>query len=282
MPELPEVEVLARYLDSLLKGRVIRHVKVHRAKSIRPTIDGTFSKRLTGSRILGVGRRAKFLLFHLRKGDKEPYILLGHLGMTGRMYVQRAGRDLPKHTAVSFRLNRGEFVFEDTRYFGRMTLEVDVMNKLGPEPLREGFNGEILFEALRNCRQAIKPKLLDQTLLAGVGNIYASEALWYARISPRKIARRLTRAHCEALAVSIVKVLTEAIKQGSTVPLDFSGDGDGDGLFYYGSQDKEGEYEERLMVYGWEGEPCERCGVSIRKIVQSARSTYYCPECQRG
>ena len=282
MPELPEVEVLARYLDPLLKGRVIRHVKVHRAKSIRPTMVSNFSKHLTGSRILGVGRRAKYLLFNLRKGDREPWILLGHLGMTGRMYVQRAGRGLPKHAAVSFRLNRGEFVFEDTRYFGRMTLEVDVMNKLGPEPLSEGFNGEILFEALRNCRQAIKPKLLDQTLLAGVGNIYASEALWHARISPRKIARRLTFAHCEALAISIVKVLTEAINQGSTVSLDFSGDGDGDGLFYYGSQDEEEEHEERLMVYDWEGEPCERCGASIRKIIQTGRSTYYCPKCQRG
>ena len=255
---------------------------MHRAKSIRPTMVGTFSKRLTDSRILGVGRRAKYLLFNLRKGHREPYILLGHLGMTGRMYVQRAGRDLPKHATVSFRLNRGEFVFEDTRYFGRMTLEVNVMNKIGPEPLSDGFNGKILFEALRKCKQAIKPKLLDQTLLAGVGNIYACEALWHARISPRKIARRLTRAHCEALAVSIVKVLTEAINQGSTLPLDFSGKGDGDGLFYYGSQDEEEEYEERLMVYDWEGEPCERCGASIRKIIQTGRSTYYCPKCQRG
>jgi len=282
VPELPEVEVLVRYLDPILKGKVIRGVKVHRAKSIRPTVVGTFSKRLTGSKILGVRRRAKYLLFNLSKGDSKPYILLGHLGMTGRMYVQRAGQGLPKHAAVSFRLNRGEFVFEDTRYFGRMTLETDVMNKLGPEPLSEGFNGEVLFEALRNCRQAIKPKLLDQTLLAGVGNIYASEALWHARISPRKIARRLTRAHCDALAVSIVKVLTDAINQGSTIPLDFSGKEDGDGLFYYGSQNEEEEYEERLMVYDWEGEPCERCGASIRKTVQSARSTYYCPKCQLG
>ena len=146
MPELPEVEVLVRYLDPILKGKVIRGVKVHRAKSIRPTVVGTFSKRLTGSKILGVRRRAKYLLFNLSKGDSKPYILLGHLGMTGRMYVQRAGQGLPKHAAVSFRLNRGEFVFEDTRYFGRMTLETDVMNKLGPEPLSEGFNGEVLFE----------------------------------------------------------------------------------------------------------------------------------------
>ena len=282
MPELPEVEVLVRYLDPILRGKVIRGVKVHRAKIIRPTVMGTFSKRLTGSKILGVRRRAKYLLFNLSKGDSKPYTLLGHLGMTGRMYVQRAGQCLPKHAAISFRLNRGQFVFEDTRYFGRMTLAADVIDKLGPEPLSEGFNGEVLFEALSNCRQAIKPKLLDQTLLAGVGNIYASEALWHARISPRKIARRLTRAHCEALAVSVVKVLTEAINQGSTIPLDFPGEKDGDGLFYYGSNDPQQGYEERLMVYDREGGPCERCGASIRKIVQAARSTYFCPKCQRG
>ena len=282
MPELPEVEVLVRYLDPLLRRRVIREVRVHRAKSIQPTLTRTFSRRLIGAKIMGVSRRAKYLLFDLKSARGKSFILLGHLGMTGRMYVQPAREELPKHAAVSFKLGREVFVFEDTRYFGRMTLELGRLATLGTEPLVKGFDGQILFEGLRNYRQAIKPKLLDQSLLAGVGNIYASEALWWARISPRKMSRRLTRSQCCVLAQSIVKVLSEAIDSGSTVPLDFVGEEKGDGLFYYGSQDEEEDYEERLMVYDWEGEPCERCETPIRKIVQAARSTYYCPKCQRG
>ncbi len=146
----------------------------------------------------------------------------------------------------------------------------------------DDFDGAILHAALRRSTQAIKPKLLDQQTLAGVGNIYASEALWRAGISPRKAARRLTRAQCDALAASIRTVLEEAIACGSTVPLDFAGDGARDGLFYYGSAPGTTGHEERLRVYGRAGEPCGRCATSIRQITQAARSTFYCPCCQRG
>ena len=281
MPELPEVEVLVRYLDPLLRRRVIREVRVHRAKSIQPTLTRTFSRRLIGAKIMGVSRRAKYLLFDLKSARGKSFILLGHLGMTGRMYVQPAREELPKHAAVSFKLGREVFVFEDTRYFGRLTLDTASLDLLGPEPLSKDFNGEVLHAALKRCKQAIKPKLLDQSSLAGVGNIYASEALWWARISPRKMSGRLTRSQCGVLAQSIVKVLSEAIERGSTVRLDFAGVEKGDGLFYYGSHDEEEDYDERLMVYDWEGEPCERCETPIRKIVQAARSTYFCPKCQR-
>ena len=282
MPELPEVEFLMRYLNSLVSGKIIGEVTVHRAKSVRPVSASRMRRIVEGAKIIGLRRRAKYLLFELKKGQGDPFLMLGHLGMTGRMYVQPVNKALPKHAAVSFRLGRGVFVFEDTRYFGRLTLDTTSLDSLGPEPLSKDFSGNILHAALSRCKQAIKPKLLDQSLLAGVGNIYASEVLWRARISPRKMSRRLTLIQCEALAQSIVEVLTEAIKCGSTVALNFSGDRESDGVFYYGSQDEDEDYEERLMVYDGEGESCERCATPIRKIVQAARSTFFCPKCQRG
>ena len=282
MPELPEVEFLVRYLNSLVSGKIIGEVTVHRAKSVRPVSASRMRRIVEGAKIIGLRRRAKYLLFELKKGQGDPFLMLGHLGMTGRMYVQPVNKPLPKHAAVSFRLGRGVFVFEDTRYFGRLTLDTTSLDSLGPEPLSKDFSGNILHAALSRCKQAIKPKLLDQSLLAGVGNIYASEVLWRARISPRKMSSRLTLIQCEALAQSIVGVLTEAIKCGSTVALNFSGNGESDGVFYYGSQDEDEDYEERLMVYDGEGEPCERCATPIRKIVQAARSTFFCPKCQRG
>ena len=274
--------MLARHLDSALRGKTIRAVVIHRPKSTRPTRAQSMRGKLVDARFKGVTRRAKYLLFKMKPPGREPFMLLGHLGMTGRMYLQPAKTALPKHAAVSFGLGRHTFVFEDTRYFGRMTLDKSPLENLGPEPLSAAFSGSTLRESLRRTTQAIKPKLLDQSLLAGVGNIYASEALFRARISPRKMGRRLSTAQCDALADAIREVLAEAIECGSTVPLDFAGQGAGDGLFYYGSAPDAEDYEERLRVYDREGEPCERCGAPIRKIVQAARSTYFCPACQRG
>jgi len=282
VPELPEVEVLARHLDSALRGKTIRAVVIYRPKSTRPTRAQSMRGKLVGARFKGVTRRAKYLLFKMKPPGREPFMLLGHLGMTGRMYLQPAKTVLPKHAAVSFGLGRHTFVFEDTRYFGRMTLDKSPLENLGPEPLSAAFSGRTLRESLRRTTQAIKPKLLDQSLLAGVGNIYASEALFLSRISPRKMGRRLSTAQCDGLAEAIRKVLAEAIECGSTVPLDFVGQGAGDGLFYYGSAPNAEGYEERLRVYDREGEPCEQCDAPIRKIIQAARSTYFCPACQRG
>ena len=282
MPELPEVEVLARHLDEALRGKIIREVSVHRAKSIRPTRVRAMRGKLVGAKFRAVTRRAKYLLFELKPPSRETFILLGHLGMTGRMYLQPQRRELPKHAAVSLTLCRKRFVFEDTRYFGRITLDLAPLETLGPEPLEAGFEGAALFSALRRCTQAIKPKLLDQSLLAGVGNIYASEALFRARISPRKAARRLTRVQCDALAQTLREVLTEAIDFGSTVPLGFAGEGARDGLFYFGRAPGATGFEERLRVYDRAGEFCEVCATPIRKITQAARGTYFCPNCQRG
>jgi len=282
VPELPEVEVLARHLDEVTRGKVIDEVTVHRAKSIRPTDERMLRGKLTGAKIRQVGRRGKYLLFDLKAPRRESFILLGHLGMTGRMYLQPKLMPLPKHAAVSFGLGRKIFVFEDTRYFGRLTLDLAQIDRLGPEALGGAFDGAILHSALRRCSQAIKPKLLDQSLVAGVGNIYASEALWRAGISPRKMARRLSGSQCDALAAAIREVMTEAIAFGSTVPLGFDGGGAKDGLFYYGAAEGATDFEERLCVYDREGEPCERCAKPIRKIVQAGRGTYFCAQCQRG
>ena len=149
MPELPEVEVLARHLDSVLSGKTIRAVKIHRAKSTRPTSAKSMRDRLKGAVFGRTGRRAKFLLFEVKAPRHEPFILLGHLGMTGRMYMQSAKKPLPKHAAVSFDLGRHTFVFEDTRYFGRMTLDKSPLKKLGPEPLSSAFCGSTFHESLR-------------------------------------------------------------------------------------------------------------------------------------
>jgi formamidopyrimidine-DNA glycosylase len=281
MPELPEVEVLVRHLAPLLKGRTIRSAEVRRARSVAPTVPAEFETRLTGARFTGLERRGKFLRFDLRRARGASFPLLGHLGMTGRMYLQPVRAPLPMHAAVVFGLGRERFVFEDTRYFGRMTLDAEALAGLGPEPLGAGFTVEPLAAALKRSAQAIKVKLLDQSLVAGVGNIYASEALFRAGISPRRAARRLAKAQVEALWRAIRETLAGAIEFGSTIPLDWRGDGPGDGLFYYGSAENAPGREERLRVYDREGEPCVRCETPIRRIVQAARSTFYCPRCQR-
>ncbi|MBC8326574.1 MAG: bifunctional DNA-formamidopyrimidine glycosylase/DNA-(apurinic or apyrimidinic site) lyase [Verrucomicrobia subdivision 3 bacterium] len=282
MPELPEVEVLTRHLGPALRGKTVSEVRVHRTKSTRPTSARALRAKLVGAKFISVTRRAKYLLFKLNQPLHEPFILLGHLGMTGRIFVQPTAAPLPKHAAVTLGLGRHICVFEDTRYFGRLTLDLSPLESLGPEPLGDAFDGAILHTALRRSAQAIKPKLLDQKTLAGVGNIYASESLWRAGISPRKAARRLTRAQCVALAASIREVLTEAIVCGSTVPLDFAGAEKRNHLFYYGSLAGPQGFEERLRVYNRADEPCDRCATSIRQITQAARSTYYCPQCQGG
>ena len=282
MPELPEVEVLVRHLAPLLENKTIRAVDVRRARVIAPTSERRLRQALTGAKFLSLVRRGKFLLFQLRaRGRRDPLPLLGHLGMTGRMYLQPAGQPLPKHAAVVFRLGKQNFIFEDTRYFGRLTLDTRSLARLGPEPFAAEFSTDYLATALKRSRQAVKVKLLDQSLVAGVGNIYASEALHRARISPRRPASKLTRPQVDKLREAIIAVLGEAIKCGSTLPLAFGGAGRRDGLFYYGRAAGAPDfYAERLRVYDRAGEPCAQCGTAIRRFVQAARSTYHCPRCQ--
>jgi formamidopyrimidine-DNA glycosylase len=257
-------------------------VRVHRDKVVRPNTEAELAAALTGREFGEVTRRAKYLLFELKSSERStpPVTLVGHLGMTGRMFLQPALAPLPKHAAVSLDLGASRFVFEDTRYFGRFNLEVGRLAELGPEPLTEDFSAGVFAAALSRSSQPIKVKLLDQTVVSGVGNIYASEALFRAGISPLQPARRLKSPQIIRLRETIREVLAEAIECGSTIPLDFSGGKDR--LFYYGSA-TEGEsrfYQERLRVYDRAGEPCVHCATPIRHCVQAARSTYFCPCCQ--
>jgi formamidopyrimidine-DNA glycosylase len=285
MPELPEVEVLVRHLQPLMRNRTIRGVRVLRTKVLGGTSPGQLKRALLGAKFVGLSRRGKYLCFKLiSRRDNGAVDLIGHLGMTGRMYLARRRDPLPKHAAVLLELGRVNFVFEDTRYFGRLTLDSEAVRKLGPEPLSAEFSVTYLCAALSRSGQPIKVKLLDQTVVAGIGNIYASEALFRAGISPRVPSRHLDGTQLRRLRRAIRKVLREAIRFGSTVPLNH-GQADGaDGLFYFGRADDALDYyhQERLRVYDREGQPCAQCGAAIRRIVQAARSTFYCRRCQEG
>jgi formamidopyrimidine-DNA glycosylase len=177
-------------------------------------------------------------------------------------------------------LGEESLILEDTRYFGRLTLDTSAVKRLGPEPLDDAFDKLAFGRSLKRSRQAIKVRLLDQALVAGIGNIYASEALFCARIPPRLPSRKLSRSKAARLWRAIRKVLAEAIAGGSTVPLNFGGNRS-DGLFYFGrAADTPDYYEERLRVYGRAGRRCPDCGSLIKRIRQAARSTFYCPRCQ--
>lgn len=283
MPELPEVEVLARHLAPLLRGKVVRSVTVRKAKVLRPTTEHGLRAALTGAKFLGLTRRGKYLAFTLRRaGRLETLTVTGHLGMTGRMFLQPQAASLPKHAVVVLDLGRHAFVYEDPRQFGRFTLDDSAVRALGPEPWAEGFSATAFQTALGRSAQAIKVKLLDQSLVAGIGNIYASEALFRAGLSPRRAARRVKAEEVVRLHAAIREVLAEAIACGSTIPLDFAGAGKSNGLFYYGAVESNSQfYQERLRVYDRAGQPCAKCAAPIKRLVQAARSTFYCPQCQR-
>jgi formamidopyrimidine-DNA glycosylase len=283
MPELPEVEVLVRHLRPLLTGKSIRAVTIRRERVIRPTSVLKLKRFLRGAKFVELSRRGKFLLFQLcHPQRKTPFTLVGHLGMTGRMFLLRPGEPLPKHAAVVLELNCGRFVYEDQRYFGRLTLDARSVARMGPEPLSQDFTPAKFAAALAGSTRAIKVKLLDQDLVAGVGNIYASEALFRARVAPQLPAGKLTKTQIHKLRRAIREVLAEAIRFGSTIPLHHGpGAGSRDGLFYYGRAAGTPDfYEERLRVYDRAGQPCRRCQTKIQRIVQAARSTFFCPKCQ--
>lgn len=283
MPELPEVEVLVRHLRPLLRGKKIRDVQIRRERVIRPTPANKLKTVLRGATFEEVRRRGKFLLFQLR-GPVQPnsVLLVGHLGMTGRMFLARKSEPLPKHAAVVLDLGQERFIYEDQRYFGKLSLDASSIARMGPEPLADDFTAAKFAAALAGSKRAIKVRLLDQDLVAGVGNIYASEALHRARIKPQLAAGKLKPAQVRALWQAIRRVLAEAIRFGSTIPLHHGSAAQRkDGLFYYGlAADAPDYYEERLRVYDRAGEPCRRCKTSIRRIIQAARSTFYCPRCQ--
>lgn len=285
MPELPEVEVLARHLRPQLLGRRIGSVWVRHPRVIRPHAPADLDAVLKGQTITDLRRRGKFLVFELRRENREATtLLIGHLGMTGRLYFHpqwNAVQSL-RHITVALDLGDRTLVFEDSRQFGRLTLDTRSLKSLGPEPDDPDLTPARLRSALVHSRQSIKVKLLDQSVLAGVGNIYASEALHRARLSPRRAARGISLPETSRLLRAVRKVLLDAVRLGGSLPLNLDGHGTSDGLFYYGSSlDAPAATDaERFRVYHRAGLPCPECGALIRRIVQAGRSTFFCPTCQ--
>ena len=269
MPELPEVETITRDLRPLLVGRTIVDVAVGWEGCVdRPTV-GSFCDQVVGRRIEDVGRRGKFLTFTLSGGRT----LLVHLRMTGSLLVREASEPWETHARLSLRLDNGkEMRFVNVRKFGRVYLVRDpdeVLGDLGPEPLDDAFGVAEFRSLFGNRRGMIKPLLLDQRFIAGLGNIYVDEALVRAGVHPRRRADTLAAEDLSRLYHAVQEVLREAIANEGTSRSD-----------YVRPDGSEGTYGERLRVSGRAGEPCPRCGTEIVRIVVGGRGTYICPWCQ--
>jgi formamidopyrimidine-DNA glycosylase len=279
MPELPEVETVMRGLAAKLAGHVIRRVEVRR-EGLRFPFPPGLERRLAGARVGGFRRRAKYILMRLEGGTS----VLIHLGMSGRILIGRAGRNetMPHEHLVLETEDGWRVGFVDPRRFGAVDLvpteEEDthrLLSGLGPEPLGDDFTPAVLAAALKGKRTPIKAALLDQTVVAGLGNIYACEALFRAGISPNRLAGTVQGTRAVRLVTAIKETLREAIAAG------------GSSLRDYVQPDGElGYFQHAWKVYGREGEPCEHCPgppacAGIRRIVQAGRSTFYCPRTQR-
>ncbi len=274
LPELPEIEVLRRSLAPRLLGRTIERIEVLNP-SLREPVDGeALSAAATGNRIVGLGRRAKFLLIDL----DSPHSLVIHLGMSGRLTLVQDDEPRERHEHLALHLDSGHRLrFRDPRRFGLVLalptegiLDDRHFNRLGPEPLTNDLDGDLLERAAARRKGPVKGFLLDPRVIAGVGNIYACEALHRAGIHPARSVARIAARRWQRLAEEVRATLEEAIADGGTTLNDFV---DGEG--------KSGYFQVSLAVYGHEGEECARCGRTIRRIVQSGRSTFYCPGCQR-
>ncbi len=278
MPELPEVETTVRDLRPELIGRTIKRAVVTWQRSIAHPSAAEFTRAVVGYTITGITRRGKYLVFELERQSSSVHrpssqYLLVHLRMTGQFgfHPPRVKRDPHQH--VHLLLDDGrELRFHDFRKFGRWWL-VDnpehVVGKLGPEPL--DMSKKEFVARLRARKGRIKPLLLNQAFIAGVGNIYADESLWYARIHPLREAETLTDAEVSALYAAIRRVINKAIRGGGT-SFDAT---------YKRINGESGAHQEALRVVGRAGEPCYRCGTPIVKTVFGQRGTYYCPNCQR-
>ncbi len=274
MPELPEVETVVRYLRPQLEGRTIAGFRAHWPKVTVPAPPEEFARQVVGRVIRAVRRRGKYILFDLDRG----HIHL-HLRMTGRLLVLPGGCAAAQpHITAEFDLSNQsrqggrQLVFQDMRKFGRVGYLEDLAPleaRLGPEPLSSRFTPRAFHRLLQGRRRRIKPLLLDQSFIAGLGNIYVDEALFLARIHPETPASRLAFARTRALHRAIQDVLTESIQHNGTTIINFQ----------YG-EGNTGRYRELLRVFRQVGEPCPVCGTPLAKIRVAQRGTYLCPACQ--
>lgn len=274
MPELPEVETTRRGLALKLEGRRIARIEARRP-DLRFPLPKNFAKTIQGRRVEALERRAKYILIRLEGG----LVWIIHLGMSGRM-VLRAGwpNDIGPHDHVIFATDEGwAATFNDARRFGMMDLapadklaEHRLLKGLGPEPLDDGFTPAVLAAALKGKKTPMKAALLDQSMVAGLGNIYVCEALFRAGIDPKRPAGTVKPERLAKLVPAIKAVLREAIKAGGSSLRD-----------YVQSDGELGYFQTRFRVYDHEGDPCQVCAAPVRRIVQSGRSTFYCGRCQK-
>jgi formamidopyrimidine-DNA glycosylase len=285
MPELPEVETVRRGLEPILDGRRLTKVEARRP-DLRYPLPERMIERLTGARVTALRRRAKYLLIDLDRGET----LISHLGMSGRWLVASHGNQpgdfyydgpaLPAHDHVVIETETGDrLIYNDPRRFGFLDLATtDVIEEtshfkgMGPEPLGNAFGPETLEAAFAGKAQSVKAALLDQRVVAGLGNIYVCEALWRAGISPKRAAGKIAATRLPRLAAAIREVLGEAIRAGGSTLRDFAAvDG------------AAGGFQQRFAVYDQADQPCQRpgCAGAVRRVVQHGRSSFYCVVCQR-
>ncbi|WP_053364311.1 DNA-formamidopyrimidine glycosylase [Bacillus sp. FJAT-27251] len=274
MPELPEVETVRRTLEALVIGKEIKAVSVFWPRMVKkPEVTEQFTDALCGQQIREIGRRGKFLIFYT-----DGFALVSHLRMEGKYGVYPSDLPVEKHTHAIFHFTDGsELRYKDVRKFGTFHLykkgtefEEPPLAGLGPEPFSEQFTLESLTEKLGKTNRKIKPALLDQKVLVGLGNIYVDEALFRSGIHPERIASSLSDTEIALLHREIVNTLTEAVeKGGSTI------------RSYINSQGQIGMFQLELYVYGRKNEPCKKCGSIVEKTVVGGRGTHFCPACQK-
>ncbi len=264
MPELPEVETIARTLKPELVGKTIREADLRWQRTLAMPSPQKFKEQIRGQKITNVARRAKYLILQLSASH-----LLIHLRMSGDLLIRSSTTEPEKHDRLILKLSGGKsLVFNDTRKFGRVWLTdkpEEMLGKLGPEPLDDGFTPEWLYAALHATRRQLKPLLLDQTFLAGLGNIYTDEALHRAKLHPLRPSDSVSKKEARALREAIRRVLREGIRRnGASIDWVYRG----------------GEFQNHFRVYDREGEPCKVCGTTIERITVGQRGTHFCPHCQ--
>ncbi|MCG8492541.1 MAG: bifunctional DNA-formamidopyrimidine glycosylase/DNA-(apurinic or apyrimidinic site) lyase [Sneathiellales bacterium] len=276
MPELPEVETVTRGLEGALLNDQFTSVTLRR-KNLRFPFEEGFAEKLTNKTITRLLRRAKYILMHFEDGT----VMIGHLGMSGSFRIDARPVETPdKHDHVIFKTKGGKTVrYHDPRRFGFMILTTEEelpdhpqIAPIGPEPLGNEFNGPVLAERLKGKKGPIKTALLDQKVVAGVGNIYACEALHLSGISPKRVAGTIKGKRADSLADAIKAVLSSAIRSGGSTLRNYST-----------TSGELGYFQHSFQVYDREGVPCpnEACDGTVKRMVQSGRSTFFCPSCQR-
>jgi formamidopyrimidine-DNA glycosylase len=271
LPELPEVETTRRGLEPHVRRRRIVALEVYERR-LRWPVAARLPAAVAGQRVTGIGRRAKYLLLGLESGT-----LLVHLGMSGNLRVVKAQEPRRTHDHFDVVLDSGKALrFNDPRRFGSLIFtradpaRHPLLVHLAPEPFDTAFDAQYLWRVTRRRRVAIKQLLMNSHLVVGVGNIYASEALFRARIAPGRRAATLSRVETTQLLRAVRAVLAQAIRAGGTTLRD-----------YVGADGAPGYFRQRLYVYERAGKPCRRCGTAVRSRTQGQRSTYYCPSCQK-